>query len=137
MKLHEFQSKQIFRENKVNVPEGKAATTVEEAVEIAKSLKSDVFVVKSQIHAGGRGKGKIYDPNDREKLIVDGGVKLAKSVDEVKELAEKFLGNLLVTKQTGAEGKIVKNILVEEAVKIAKDPNNTERDYELYISITL
>ena len=136
MKLHEYQSKEIFRKFNILVPRGSVAKSAEEARQAASELGGEGWVVKSQIHAGGRGKGKIYDPNARDKMILDGGVKLARSFDEVKELSAKILGNLLVTKQTGLEGKVVKNVLIEEMVKIQKDPAQPSRDHELYIAIT-
>ena len=114
MKIHEYQAKEILRLYNVPVPRGKEAFTVDEAVAIAKDLGTDVVVVKAQIHAGGRGKG--------------GGVKLARSVDEVRDLAAKILGMNLVTHQTGPEGKIVKKLLIEEGMDIAK---------ELYLGIVL
>jgi len=114
MKIHEHQAKEILRKYGVPVPEGSVAYSVEEAVKIAENMDSDVYVVKAQIHAGGRGKG--------------GGVKLAKSIGEVKELADKILGMTLVTHQTGPEGKKVKRILIEQGIDIAR---------ELYIGIVL
>ena len=114
MKIHEYQAKEILRLYHVPVPRGKVAFTVEEAVNTAKELATDVFVVKAQIHAGGRGKG--------------GGVKLARSIEEVKELSAKILGMNLVTHQTGPEGKIVKKLLIEEGINIAR---------ELYLGIVL
>ena len=86
MNIHEYQSKQVLRSFGVNVPNGKPAFTVEEAVEAAKELNAKVTVVKAQIHAGGRGKA--------------GGVKIAKTLDEVKEYATELLGKVLVTHQT-------------------------------------
>ncbi len=114
MKIHEYQAKQILREFNVPVPEGYVAFTPEEAVEAAKKLPTKIVVVKAQIHAGGRGKG--------------GGVKIAKSLDEVRELAEKMIGMTLVTHQTGPEGKVVKKVLVEQGVDI---------DRELYLGVVL
>ncbi len=114
MKIHEYQAKQILREFKVPVPEGYVAFTADEAVEAAKKLPTDIAVVKAQIHAGGRGKG--------------GGVKIAKSLDEVKRLAEQMIGMTLVTHQTGPEGKVVKKVLVEQGVDI---------DRELYLGMVL
>ena len=114
MKIHEYQAKQILREFNVPVPEGYVAFTPEEAVEAAKKLPTEIAVVKAQIHAGGRGKG--------------GGVKIAKSLDEVRELAEKMIGMTLVTHQTGPEGKVVKKVLVEQGVDI---------DRELYLGVVL
>ena len=107
MNIHEYQSKEILKSYGVAVPKGKAAFSVEEAVEVAKSLESPVIVVKAQIHAGGRGKA--------------GGVKLAKNLDEVKTYASELLGKVLVTHQTGPEGKKVNRLLIEEGSNIAKE----------------
>ena len=107
MNIHEYQSKQVLRSFGVNVPNGKPAFSVEEAVEAAKELNSKVTVVKAQIHAGGRGKA--------------GGVKIAKTLDEVKEYAAELLGKILVTHQTGPEGKKVNRLLIEEGSNIAKE----------------
>lgn len=107
MNIHEYQSKQVLKSFGVNVPNGKPAFTVEEAVEAAKELNAKVTVVKAQIHAGGRGKA--------------GGVKIAKTLDEVKEYATELLGKVLVTHQTGPEGKKVNRILIEEGSNIAKE----------------
>ena len=101
MNIHEYQAKEVLRGFAVPVPLGKAAFTVEEAVAAAKELGGPVWVVKAQIHAGGRGKG--------------GGVKLAKDPDEAKELAKKILGMNLVTVQTGPSGRIVKRVLIPYA----------------------
>ena len=107
MNIHEYQSKQVLKSFGVNVPNGIPAFTVEEAVEAAKKLDSKVTVVKAQIHADGRGKA--------------GGVKIAKSLDEVKEYATELLGKVLVTHQTGPEGKKVGRLLIEEGSNIAKE----------------
>lgn len=107
MNIHEYQSKQILREFGVNVPNGKPALSVEEAVEAAKTLTTKVCVVKAQIHAGGRGKA--------------GGVKIAKSADEVKQYAQELLGKILVTHQTGPAGKKVNRLLIEEGSNIEKE----------------
>lgn len=107
MNIHEYQSKQVLRSFGVNVPNGKPVFTVEEAVEAAKELNAKVTVVKAQIHAGGRGKA--------------GGVKIAKTLDEVKEYATELLGKVLVTHQTGPEGKKVNRLLIEEGSNIAKE----------------
>lgn len=107
MNIHEYQGKEIFRSYGVAVPNGKSAFSVEEAVEAARGLKEGVYVVKAQIHAGGRGKA--------------GGVKLAKSLDEVKAYAGELLGKTLVTHQTGPEGKVVKRLLIEEGCDIRKE----------------
>ncbi|MGB9664016.1 MAG: ADP-forming succinate--CoA ligase subunit beta [Ignavibacteria bacterium] len=114
MKIHEYQAKEILRKFNVEVPKGKVAFTPEEAVEVAKEIGGDVWVVKAQIHAGGRGKG--------------GGVKLARSLDEVYELTKQMIGMRLVTHQTGPEGRIVQKVLIEEGMNIEK---------ELYVGITL
>lgn len=107
MNIHEYQSKQVLKSFGVNVPNGKPAFAVEEAVEAAKELNAKVTVVKAQIHAGGRGKA--------------GGVKIAKTLDEVKEYATELLGKVLVTHQTGPEGKKVNRLLIEEGSNIAKE----------------
>ncbi|MFV5916814.1 ADP-forming succinate--CoA ligase subunit beta [Bacillus cereus] len=107
MNIHEYQGKAVLRSYGVSVPNGKVAFTVEEAVEAARELGTDVCVVKAQIHAGGRGKA--------------GGVKVAKNLDEVRTYAESILGTTLVTHQTGPEGKEVKRLLIEEGCDIKKE----------------
>jgi succinyl-CoA synthetase beta subunit len=107
MNIHEYQGKEILRKYGVMVPNGKVAFTVEEAVEAAKELGTQVCVVKAQIHAGGRGKA--------------GGVKVAKNLDEVRTYASEILGKTLVTHQTGPEGKEVKRLLIEEGCDIKKE----------------
>ena len=107
MNIHEYQSKAILRGYGVNVPDGGAAFSVEEAVKQAQMLGADVTVVKAQIHAGGRGKA--------------GGVKLARNLDEVRQYAEELLGKTLVTHQTGPEGKVVKRLLIEAGSNIKKE----------------
>ncbi|KRE51750.1 MULTISPECIES: ADP-forming succinate--CoA ligase subunit beta [Paenibacillus] len=107
MNIHEYQGKEVLRQYGVNVPNGKVAFTVDEAVEAAKELGTSVVVVKAQIHAGGRGKA--------------GGVKVAKSLDEVRTYASEILGKVLVTHQTGPEGKEVKRLLIEEGCDIKKE----------------
>ena len=114
MNIHEYQGKQIFRDAGVPVPEGYPAFSVEEAVEMAEKIGSLPVMVKAQIHAGGRGKG--------------GGVKMAKSMDEVKEHASNILGMNLVTHQTGPGGKLVQRLLIEAASNI---------DREFYAGIVL
>ena len=118
MKVHEYQAKDILRDYGVAIPPGIVAETVDGAVEAAQTLQADhgseQFVVKAQIHAGGRGKG--------------GGVKLAGSLDEVQTYAEDILGMTLVTHQTGAEGQEVRKVLITEAVNI---------DHEFYVGVTL
>ena len=101
MKIHEYQAKEILRKYNVAVPRGEVAFSAERAVEIAKvNLGGDVWVVKAQIHAGGRGKG--------------GGVKVAKSLHEVWEFASQMLGMNLATHQTGLEGRMVKRLLLSK-----------------------
>ena len=107
MKIHEYQGKDILRRYGVAVPRGIACFSIEEAVDAAKTLGGPVWVVKAQIHAGGRGKG--------------GGVKLAKSLDEVRSHASQILGMQLVTHQTGAEGQKVRRLLIEEGADIQKE----------------
>ncbi len=111
MKIHEYQAKELFRKYNVPTPNGKVAYTTEEVEKIADEFGMPV-VVKAQVHAGGRGKG--------------GGVKLAKTKEEVKEVSDSIIGMTLITKQTGAEGKKVNKVLVEQGVSIKK---------ELYLSI--
>lgn len=127
MKIHEYQGKKILKKFNVPIPRGSVALSVEDAVRVAQELGGNVWVVKSQIHAGGRGKGNILQPQTRE-LILDGGVQIARSLDEVYQYASKMLGNLLVTIQTGEAGKIVGRLLIEEGVSIAR---------ELYVGIVL
>lgn len=107
MNIHEYQAKEILRSYGVSVPNGRVAFTVDEAVEAAKELGAPVCVVKAQIHAGGRGKA--------------GGVKVAKSLEEVRTYASELLGKVLVTHQTGPEGKEVKRLLIEEGCDIQKE----------------
>jgi succinyl-CoA synthetase beta subunit len=107
MNIHEYQGKEVLRQYGVTVPNGKVAFTVEEAVEAAKELGTQVCVVKAQIHAGGRGKA--------------GGVKVAKNLEEVRTYASEILGKTLVTHQTGPEGKEVKRLLIEEGCDIKKE----------------
>lgn len=107
MNIHEYQSKQIMREYGIHVPEGYPAFTVEDALENAKRLDMPVVVVKAQIHAGGRGEA--------------GGVKLARSLDEVRKYAKELLGKVLVTRQTGPQGKTVNRLLIEAGCHIKKE----------------
>jgi len=107
MKIHEYQGKEILRKFGVTVPRGIPAFSVDEAVKAAESLGGKVWVIKAQIHAGGRGKG--------------GGVKLARSLDEVKTIAGEILGMQLITHQTGPEGQKVRRLLVEEGADIKKE----------------
>jgi succinyl-CoA synthetase beta subunit len=114
MNIHEYQAKEILRKYGLELPEGILALNASEAVEAASKIKSNVWVLKAQVHAGGRGKA--------------GGVKLAKTLDEVRDIASKMIGMKLVTPQTGAEGKIVNKIYVEAGSDIKK---------EYYISVVL
>ena len=112
MKIHEYQAKEILRQHGVTVPRGIPCMSVEEAVKAAETLGGPVWVVKAQIHAGGRGKG--------------GGVKVAKSMEQVKEYADQIMGMQLITHQTSAEGQKVNRLLVEEGADIKQ---------ELYVSL--
>lgn len=114
MNIHEYQAKEILRKYSVTVPRGKVVFKKEEAVQAVKELGGSIFMVKAQIHAGGRGKG--------------GGVKIAKSIDEVEKFTEDMLDSKLVTHQTGPEGKTVQRVLIEEGIDIAR---------ELYLGIVL
>ena len=107
MKIHEYQGKEILRQFGVPVPRGYPAFSVQEATEAAQKLGGQVWVVKAQIHAGGRGKG--------------GGVKLARSIDDVRQLAGQILGMQLKTHQTGPEGQKVRRLLIEEGADIRKE----------------
>ena len=107
MKIHEYQGKEILREFGVPTPRGVACFSVEEAVAAAKQLGGKVWVVKAQIHAGGRGKG--------------GGVKVAKSLEEVRQFASQILGMHLITHQTAPEGQVVRRLLIEEGAQIVKE----------------
>ena len=111
MKIHEYQAKELFRKYNVPTPKGKLALTSDEVAKIAEEFGYPV-VVKAQVHAGGRGKG--------------GGVKLAKTAADVKPVADSIIGMTLVTKQTGAQGKKVNKVLVEQGLNIKK---------ELYLSV--
>ncbi|HUD29865.1 MAG TPA: ADP-forming succinate--CoA ligase subunit beta [Novosphingobium sp.] len=117
MNIHEYQAKELLAKYGVGIPAGIAALTVEEAVAAAKQLPGPLYVVKAQIHAGGRGKGKF------KELAADakGGVRLAKSIEEVEAFAKEMLGNTLVTVQTGEAGKQVNRLYVTDGVDIAKE----------------
>ena len=117
MKIHEYQAKELFKEHGIAVPDGVATSSVEEAVNAAEEMKAngtDLFVVKAQIHAGGRGKGRTKKNNAK-------GVILCRSIEEVREAAESLLGDTLVTIQTGEEGQEVKTIYVTDGVDIEKE----------------
>ena len=120
MNIHEYQGKTLLREFGVPVLEGVHCTSVEQALTAYDNLNSKVVAVKSQIHAGGRGKGTLYHPQTRQE-VMQGGVKIAFSKDEVETYATNILGNVLVTIQTGDEGKIVKNLYVESGCDIAHE----------------
>jgi len=110
MKVHEYQAKELFAAYKIPVPQGRLATTPEEATKAAQELMdstgTDIVVVKAQIHAGGRGKG--------------GGVKLTRSAAEASEAAAAMLGKPLITHQTGPEGTVVKKVYIEQGLGIAR-----------------
>ena len=116
MKIHEYQAKELFRKYKVPTPEGGVSDTVKGIVEVAANLGLPV-AVKAQIHAGGRGKG--------------GGVKIAKTSEEVTSAAEAILGMTLVTKQTGPEGRLVKTVLVEKGVAIKR--NSISQSFQIEV----
>src|SRR5690606_14192370 len=119
--IHEYQAKDLYRQYGVPTPTGYPAFSVDEAVAAAKKLPGPVWVVKAQIHAGGRGKGAFKEKDAGEK----GGVRLAKSIDEVKQFAGQMLGKTLVTVQTGPAGRQVNRLYVEDGSAI---------DRELYLS---
>ncbi len=117
MNIHEYQAKELYRQYGVPTGKGFPAFTVAEAVDAAKKLPGPVWVVKSQIHAGGRGKGKFKEAS----AGTGGGVRLAKSIDEVEAFAGQMLGNTLVTLQTGAEGRKVQRLYIEDGSAIARE----------------
>lgn len=121
MNIHEYQAKQLYRQYGVPTPNGYPAFSVDDAVAAAKKLPGPVWVVKAQIHAGGRGKGKFKEKEAGEK----GGVRLAKSIDDVKLFATQMLGKTLVTLQTGPAGRVVNRLYIEDGSQI---------DRELYLS---
>lgn len=117
MNIHEYQAKELLAKFDVAIPAGYAALTVDEAVEAAKKLPGPLYVVKAQIHAGGRGKGKFKElPADAK-----GGVRLSKTLDEVRQNASEMLGNTLVTVQTGEAGKQVNRLYITDGADIAKE----------------
>lgn len=131
MKIHEYQAKEILKNYDVAIQDGIAIKKISQFDAAIKKLQGrgvNQYVVKSQIHAGGRGKGKLYNPKNREELILEGGVKFTTSLENAKTYAEKMLGNLLVTHQTGPEGKIVKTLFIAEGLDYKK---------ELYLGILL
>ena len=107
MKIHEYQAKEIFKKYSIPIPKGKVAFTKQEVIDAAKELGTFPVVIKAQVHAGGRGKA--------------GGVKLANSLDEVSQIADSMLNMVLVTHQTGPQGKVVRKVLVEEGLNIEKE----------------
>jgi succinyl-CoA synthetase beta subunit len=117
MNIHEYQAKELLAKFGVPVPAGHAAMSVDEALEAAKKLPGPLWVVKSQIHAGGRGKGKFKELGPDAK----GGVRLAHSIDEVRDHAEEMLGKTLVTVQTGPAGKQVQRLYITDGVDIEKE----------------
>ena len=123
MNIHEYQGKQLLSKYGVPVPRGHVAFTVEEAVKAAEELGGSVFVVKSQIHAGGRGAGRFKDDPYGK-----GGVRVVTSIEEVRENAEQMLNHVLITKQTGEAGKKVNRLYIEEGCDIA---------HELYVGMLL
>ena len=120
MNIHEYQGKILFKEAGVKVQDGIHCKTVIDALSAYDSLGSKIVAVKSQIHAGGRGKGNLYDSENGD-LIMEGGVKIAFSRDEVETYASNIIGRKLVTKQTGPEGKIVNNLYIESGCSIAHE----------------
>lgn len=131
MKIHEYQAKEVLKKFGVPVQDGIAIRNIGEFDQTIAELQSrgiNQFVVKSQIHAGGRGKGRLYNPYNKQELVLEGGVKFTTSVDKAKDYASRMLGNLLVTHQTGSEGKIVKTLFITEGLDYKK---------ELYLGILL
>ncbi|MEM9029397.1 MAG: ADP-forming succinate--CoA ligase subunit beta [Pseudomonadota bacterium] len=124
MNIHEYQAKELYRRYGVPTGTGYPAFTVDEAVEAASKLPGPLWVVKAQIHAGGRGKGHFKEPEAGD----NGGVRLAKSVDEVRAFAEQMLGKTLVTIQTGDSGRLVRRLYIEDGSDIAR---------ELYLSMVV
>src|SRR5881397_884047 len=117
MNIHEYQAKALVHEFGVPISKGVPVLRAADAEAAAKTLGGPVWVVKSQIHAGGRGKGKFKEASAGEK----GGVRLAKSRDEVRSFAEQMLGKTLVTLQTGPDGRVVNRVFVSEAAEIARE----------------
>ena len=123
MNIHEYQAKGLLKKFGVNIPNGGVAYTSDEAIKVAEELSGPIWVVKSQIHAGGRGAGRFKNGNPDK-----GGIRLCKSVQEVSQHAAAMLGQTLVTRQTGEKGKEVKRVYIEDGCDIAR---------ELYLSILL
>jgi succinyl-CoA synthetase beta subunit len=124
MKIHEYQAKEILKKFGVPIQDGVAIKDLSEFDSAISELQQrgiNQFVVKAQIHAGGRGKGKLYNPENRNELILEGGVKFSTSVDKAREYAQKILGNVLVTHQSGPEGKFVKTLFIAEGLDFKKE----------------
>src|SRR5213078_1850437 len=113
MNIHEYQAKELLEKFGVTTPQGKAASTPDEAEQAARDLGTGDLVIKAQIHAGGRGKGTFANG-------FKGGVHLSKSPEEAREIASKMLGQTLVTHQTGPAGRVVNKVLVAESAQIAR-----------------
>ncbi len=132
MKIHEYQAKEILKKFGVSVQDGVAIKSIDEfdnAINYLREKGINQFVVKAQIHAGGRGKGKVYNKYNRDELLVEGGVKFFGSdVERAKDYASKVLGNILVTHQTGPQGKEVQTLFITEGLDYKK---------ELYLGILL
>ncbi len=128
MNIHEYQAKALLKKYGVAVPNGGVAYTPNEAADVAKTLAGPVYVVKSQIHAGGRGAGRFKMDDGTVDTEGKGGVRIVKSPEDVSENAKAMLGRVLVTKQTGATGKEVKRVYIEEGCEIAR---------ELYLSLLI
>ena len=131
MKIHEYQAKEILKKFGVPIQDGVAIKNLSEfdsAISKLQQRSVNQFVVKAQIHAGGRGKGKLYNPDNLNELVLEGGVKFSTSVEKAREYAQKILGNVLVTHQSGPEGKLVKTLFIAEGLDIKK---------EFYIGILL
>ncbi len=131
MKIHEYQAKEILKKYNVPIQDGiavKDLSEVDNAISQLQQRGINQFVVKSQIHAGGRGKGKLFNPENRNELVLEGGVKFTTSVEKAKEYTQKIFGNILVTHQTGPEGKKVKTLFIAEGLDYKK---------ELYLGILL
>jgi|SRR5690554_4041763 len=131
MKIHEYQAKELLKKFNVPVQDGiaiKDLSEIDNAISQLQQRGINQFVVKSQIHAGGRGKGKLYNPENRDELVLEGGVKFSTSPEKAKEYAHKMFGNILVTHQTGPEGKKVQTLFIAEGLNFKK---------ELYLGILL
>ncbi|MBF0245869.1 MAG: succinate--CoA ligase subunit beta, partial [Planctomycetes bacterium] len=128
MKIHEYQAKELFKKSAVPVLRGFPCKTPDQVAAALEHLDAPVVVVKSQIHAGGRGKGTLYADPDCQQKILEGGVKVAKCAEEARKLSVQLLGNYLKTKQTGATAKRVNTVYIEEGCRIAR---------ELYFSVLL